>query len=334
MSPRRGTQVPSVAPMLARTATEPPAGEGWAFEAKYDGVRVLAYAASASASLVSRNGNEKAAQFPEVVAALRELAARAGGPLVLDGEIVALVDGHLGRFQDLQGRIHASPSETLRMMKEAPAVFVAFDLLLRGEESLVDEPYAERRRRLEALVGKRRRGAIVLAESLRMTGARALAHARRLGWEGVIAKRLAAPYQLGQRSGAWVKVKAEEQQEFVVGGWTEPRNSREHIGALLLGYFDADGRLVYAGHAGGGFTRAGLRDMARRLAPLARKTSPFATPPRTNEPAHWVRPSVVVEVKFIEWTEDGRLRQPIFIGVRDDKPARDVRREAESVQAG
>jgi bifunctional non-homologous end joining protein LigD len=158
-----------------------------------------------------------------------------------------------------------------------------------------------------------------------------LARARRDGWEGVIAKRTDSPYQPGVRSKAWLKLKVEHRQEFVVGGWTEPRNTREHIGALLLGYFDG-GRFKYVGHTGGGFTREGLREMHRRLTRLERKTPPFEHPPRTNERAHWTPPEVVVEVKFNEWTADGKLRQPIFLGVRDDKPAREVGREPESVQ--
>jgi bifunctional non-homologous end joining protein LigD len=159
-----------------------------------------------------------------------------------------------------------------------------------------------------------------------------LARARAQGWEGVIAKRTDAPYAPGERSEAWLKLKLEHEAEFVVGGFTAPRKTREYIGALLLGYYDDAGRLVYAGHMGGGFTRAGLADMRARLDRLIRKTSPFAETPHTNEPATWVRPVVVVEVKFSEWTADGRLRQPIFLGVRDDKNARDVTREAESLQ--
>jgi bifunctional non-homologous end joining protein LigD len=158
-----------------------------------------------------------------------------------------------------------------------------------------------------------------------------LSRVRRDGWEGVIAKRTDSPYQPGVRSKAWLKLKVEHRQEFVVGGWTEPRNTREYIGALLLGYFDGD-RFKYVGHTGGGFTRAGLKTMHQRLSRLERKTPPFEHPPRTNERAHWVRPEVVVEVKFNEWTADGKLRQPIFLGVRDDKSAREVTREAESMQ--
>jgi bifunctional non-homologous end joining protein LigD len=158
-----------------------------------------------------------------------------------------------------------------------------------------------------------------------------LAEARKRGWEGVIAKRCDAPYEPGRRSRAWLKLKIEHRQEFVVGGFTEPRNSREHLGAILLGYYDDEGELVYVGHTGGGFSRATLGDMYRRLLPLERKSCPFAKEPRTNERAHWVRPRVVVEVKFNEWTTEGKLRQPIFVGVRDDKDPQSVGREPDSI---
>ena len=148
-----------------------------------------------------------------------------------------------------------------------------------------------------------------------------------------MAKRADARYESGRRSKAWLKLKLEHRQEFVIGGFTEPRRTRPHLGALLLGYYDAAGRFVYAGHTGGGFTHAGLAAMRRRLEGIERATSPFVEPPRTNEAAHWVEPEVVVEVRFNEWTADGRLRQPIYLGTRDDKDARDVTREPESVQS-
>jgi len=154
---------------------------------------------------------------------------------------------------------------------------------------------------------------------------------RKNGWEGVIAKRVDAPYEPGRRSRNWLKLKIEHRQEFVVGGFTEPRNSREHLGAILLGYYDAAGALIYAGHTGGGFSRKTLDDMHRRLVRLERKRCPFLKEPRTNERAHWVQPRIVVEVKFNEWTAEGKLRQPIFLGVRDDKDPRSVGREPESV---
>jgi bifunctional non-homologous end joining protein LigD len=163
-------------------------------------------------------------------------------------------------------------------------------------------------------------------------GATMLARARRAGWEGIIAKRTSAPYRPGARSEDWLKLKLQFRAEFVVGGFTEPRRSRPFLGALLLGAFDEAGALVYVGHTGGGFDREGLRSMRARLDRLVRRSAPFAEPPRTNEPAHWVAPKLVVEVKFAEWTADGKLRQPIFLGVRDDKPAREVTMEGVSLQ--
>ncbi|HSL70693.1 MAG TPA: hypothetical protein VK864_10660, partial [Longimicrobiales bacterium] len=151
--------------------------------------------------------------------------------------------------------------------------------------------------------------------------------AQEQGWEGVIAKRIASLYRPGVRSKDWLKLKLEQTQEFVVGGFTEPRNTREHIGAILLGYYDDDGALIYAGHTGGGFSSRSLRTMYELLHPLERSSSPFSTTPRTNEKAHWTEPNVVVEVRFNEWTRDGKLRQPIFLGVRDDKEPREVHRE-------
>src|SRR6185503_16394166 len=137
-----------------------------------------------------------------------------------------------------------------------------------------------------------------------------------------MAKRAESPYRPGERSRDWLKLKIEARQEFVVGGWTEPRNSRTHMGALLIGYWEG-GELKYAGHVGGGFTQAGLGEMYARLKPLERKTSPFNEEPDTNEKPHFVKPEIVVEVKFNEWTTDGHLRQPIFLGIRDDKDAKE-----------
>jgi bifunctional non-homologous end joining protein LigD len=322
--------------MYAGVAQAIPEEPGWTFEPKYDGIRVLAHASRDGARLVTRNGNDKAAQFPEVADALRALAARARRTLVLDGEIVACADGRPARFQGLQGRMHLKDTGSVaEHAADAPAALVAFDLLVDGDEVLTAEPWAARRarleRRLERPLAGRHAGRVVLGDT-DTDGPALVERARADGWEGVIAKRTDMPYEPGRRVKHWLKLKVEHRQEFVVGGWTEPRNTRQHLGALLLGYYDARGRLVYAGHAGGGFTRGGLAEMARRLAPLERKTSPFAEEVWTNEPAHWVRPSVVVEVKFVEWTGDGRLRQPIVLGVRDDKRAREVTREAASVQ--
>ncbi|HEV7838979.1 MAG TPA: DNA ligase D, partial [Gemmatimonadaceae bacterium] len=213
----------------------------------------------------------------------------------------------------------------------SPAALILFDILMDGDEVLIREPWTERRARLLKRVGKRVNAQLRVTESIEGDGRKMLEKARRQGWEGIIAKRVDSRYEPGNRSRAWLKLKIEFRQEFVVGGYTEPRNSREHIGALLLGYFDKD-RFIYVGHTGGGFTRQGLEEMYRRLKPLERKTSPFEETPKTNEKAHWVKPEIVVEVKFNEWTADRRLRQPIFLGVRDDKDPKEVTLEPTSVQ--
>ncbi|HJQ10877.1 MAG TPA: DNA ligase D [Gemmatimonadaceae bacterium] len=328
---RESISAASLEPMYASIGSDIP-GAGWTFEPKYDGVRVLAYATSSDVKLITRNGKDKAKQFPEIVAALKKLSSQVKRPLVLDGEIVALIDGEPARFQELQSRMHVKDTHIIeRHTSSTPSALVLFDILMDGEEVLLQKPWSERRERLEKRVGNRTTEQLRVTESVEGKGKKMLDQARKQGWEGVIAKRVDSRYEPGNRSREWLKLKIEFRQEFVVGGYTEPRNSREHIGAILLGYFDKD-RFIYAGHTGGGFTRQGLVDMYRRLKPLERKASPFAETPKTNEKAHWVEPKIVVEVKFSEWTADRRLRQPIFLGVRDDKDAGEVGVEKPSVQ--
>ena len=321
----------SLEPMYASIGTEIP-GKGWTFEPKYDGIRVLAYATPTDVKLITRNGKDKAEQFPEIVSALKKLASQTKRPLVLDGEIVALVDGEPARFQELQSRINVKQSQLIARYSAAmPAALILFDILMDGDDVLIGEPWTERRARLLTRVGKRTSIYLRVTESVEGDGKKMLEKARRQGWEGIMAKRMDSRYEPGKRTRSWLKLKIEFREEFVVGGYTEPRNSREKIGALLLGYFDGD-RFIYVGATGGGFTRQSLNDMYKRLKPLERKTSPFEETPKTNEKAHWVKPEVVVEVKFSEWTADRRLRQPIFVGVRDDKAAKDVEIEPPSVQ--
>jgi bifunctional non-homologous end joining protein LigD len=319
----------AASPMLATLADGIPDGDGWTFEPKYDGIRVIAIGTGDGVLLMTRNGNDKAAQFPEIAEAVHGLVKSRTAPLILDGEIVALDRGEVARFQALQSRMHVTSAGAIqRHIEETPVAFIAFDLLLEDDQGLLGQPWRERRAALERVFTARGIDAkrLRLGETREENGAAMLTWAREQGWEGIIAKRTDAPYRPGVRSRDWLKIKVEHRQEFVVGGWTEPRNSREHIGAILLGYHD-DGDLVYAGHTGGGFSRAALRDMHRRLAPLERDSSPFSTKPRTNERPHWVEPRVIAEVKFSEWTNDGKLRQPIFLGVRDDKDPEEIVRE-------
>jgi bifunctional non-homologous end joining protein LigD len=324
----------ALSPMLATIGSELPKGKEWVFEPKYDGIRILAFASKGEAALVSRNGLDKTRQFPEVVDAVQALHRRARRPFVLDGEIVAMHGDTPARFQELQSRMHVGDRAAIeRLAVDSPVAFMVFDLLLDGKTSLVTEPWRVRRKHLAALLQPPGRSNALRLSDVDEDGAAMLRQARKHGWEGVIAKRADAVYEPGHRSRSWLKLKIEQRQEFVVGGWTEPRNSREHIGAILLGYHDADGKLVYAGHTGTGFTRASLLDMYRRLRRIERQTSPFASTPRTNETPHWTRASIVVEIKFNEWTADGKLRQPVFVGVRDDKSPRDVVHEPPSLAA-
>jgi bifunctional non-homologous end joining protein LigD len=318
-----------IAPMLASVGTELPTAAGWVFEPKYDGIRILAFASGKKVSLVTRNGLDKTKQFPEIADAALELSRKAKRAFVIDGEVVAMRGGSPARFQELQGRMHVKDRSAIeRHRDDAPAALFVFDMLVDGKTSLVTEPWRVRRKHLAALLQPPggRSSALRLSD-VSEDGQAMLTNARKHDWEGVIAKRADAPYEAGRRSRNWLKLKIERRQEFVVGGWTEPRNSREHIGAILLGYYNADGELIYAGHTGTGFTRESLASMYATLSKTERKSSPFSTTPKTNQPAHWVRPAVVVEVKFNEWTADGKLRQPVFLGVRDDKAASEVRRE-------
>ncbi len=313
-----------ISPMLATPGTELPRGEGWVFEPKYDGIRILAFADHDHVALLSRNGLDKTRQFPEVADALRAQSRRAMRPFVADGEIVAMDGESPARFQALQSRMHVMDQRAIEQHREdSPAALILFDLLMDGMTSVVGESWRSRRKRLTDLLAARGDDGTLRLTDVSEDGEAMLREARRREWEGLIAKRADAPYEVGRRSRAWLKVKLERRQEFVVGGWTEPRNSRAHIGAILLGYY-SDGAFVYAGHTGTGFSNASLADMYRRLRGIERATSPFATRPKTNQPAHWTEPSVVVEIKFNEWTSAGILRQPVFLGVRDDKNPREV----------
>jgi len=318
-------------PMYATIGTEMPHDGSWTYEPKYDGMRALAFLGSTRVRLMTRNGKDKAKQFPEVIASLETLGRRLKRRVVLDGEVVSLERNRPGHFQKLQGRFHLkNAADIATAMQTAPAVMVVFDVLADGNEVLLNEPWARRRERLERLL-RAAPAALRISESS-PNGKRMIERARRGRWEGLIAKQASARYVPGARSRDWLKLKLQHRAEFVIGGFTEPRRTRPFLGALLLGYFDSNGQLVYVGHAGGGFNRESLREMRETLERLEQTDAPFVNAPRTNERAHWVKPTVVVEVKFAEWTSDGRLRQPIFLGVRDDKNARDVHLEQESIQ--
>lgn len=327
-------------PMLASPAKgDPPTGDDWIYEPKYDGIRIIALARPEGVALISRNGHDKARGFPEIASALRDFAKKTGGNLVLDGEIVALdANGDPGRFQNLQGRMHVLDEPTvMQLASEVPTAYVVFDMLVDDDDLLVDEAWDNRRMHLERAMKKApasTKRAVRLSDYAERSPTEMLDEAHERRWEGVMAKRRESKYEPGRRSRSWLKLKLENQQEFVIGGWTEPRNSREHFGTLLVGYYDAAGNLVYAGHSGGGFSSRMLAEIGAKLKKIERKTSPFSTTPATNERPHWVEPKYIAEIKFNEWTAGGNLRQPIFLGLRDDKDPREVGREPSLLDGG
>ena len=297
-----------IVPMLARLGPLPAEDGGWSYEIKWDGIRALAYVEDGAVSLVTRNGNDVTARWPE----LAGLAEAVGRDALLDGEVVAFDDERgLPSFQALQ--------------RGGSAVYMAFDLLSLDGEDLMPLPYLERRERLASLglAGERwQTPAHHIGD-----GEAFLASSREQGLEGIVAKRVNSRYEPGKRTGAWIKVKNTARQELVIGGWMSGEGRRKgRIGALLFGYYDGDD-FRFAGKVGTGFTQAELDRLAGLLAPLEVPESPFAGPP-PKRGAHWVRPELVAEIEFTEWTRDGLLRHASYKGLRDDKRARDVVRES------
>jgi bifunctional non-homologous end joining protein LigD len=329
-------------PMLASLADAPLVDSTLVYEPKYDGIRAIAeIAPKGNVRLWSRLGNEKTRQFPEIAAALGEWARRRKQPLVLDGEIVALdARGEPTGFQNLQGRIHlggrdaeaASPSRSRRPQTPPPApdnrkvAFIAFDILRDGATDYRDRPLTARRAALERIFGRTGSSTLRLSDQVAGDGRALNKEAMARGWEGLIAKRADSLYKSGKRTPDWHKLKIVHEQEFVIGGWTEPRQSRVYFGALLLGVYEGDD-LIYVGHTGTGFNERELAKVMKLLTPLEIKEGPFKNRPKTNERPHWVRPELVAQIKFTEWTADAKLRHPVYLGLRDDKKPREVRRE-------
>jgi bifunctional non-homologous end joining protein LigD len=308
-----------VEPQLATLTHERFSDPEWIYERKLDGERCLAFCGPDGVSLKSRSEHDISTTFPEIAGAL----SAHHGELVLDGEIVAF-DGDQTRFERLQQRLGlARPPQ--RLLDEFPVYYYLFDVLFANGQDTRSLPLTDRKRLLAELVDFR--------DPLRFTDGRPgngeafWEQACKDGWEGLVVKRADATYQAG-RNKNWLKFKCESGQEFVIGGYTDPQRSRVGFGALLLGYYDADGDLVYAGKVGTGFDTRTLRRLHGVLAGMERDTSPFA---KGHLPSprgvHWVTPRLVGQVGFSEWTDDGELRHPRFQGLRDDKDPRDVVRE-------
>jgi bifunctional non-homologous end joining protein LigD len=316
-----------VEPELATLTRDRFSDPDWIFERKLDGERCLAFCGPDGIQLKSRNKRDLTTTFPEVAEALE--ARRQDGDrdgLVLDGEIVAF-DGEQTRFERLQHRLGlVNPDPEL--VRSVPVVYHMFDVMFAEGEDTRPRPLLERKEILRRVISYR--------DPLRYTehrvgdGEACYAQACHDGWEGLIAKVASAPYVSG-RNKNWLKFKCESGQELVVGGFTDPQRSRVGFGALLLGYYNAGGELVYAGKVGTGFDNETLRSLRARLGKLERGSSPFQAGPAVRERGvHWVKPELVAEVGFSEWTDAGELRHPRFQGLRDDKSAREVVREVPS----
>ncbi|HEY0990936.1 MAG TPA: non-homologous end-joining DNA ligase [Kofleriaceae bacterium] len=302
---------------LATLVDRPPEGPEWVHEQKFDGYRIVAELERGKVRLLSRRFKDWTAEFPTVASAVAALAVERA---VLDGEVAAVLPSGITSFQALHD---ARATGAL--------VYFVFDLLALDGEDLTALPLDERKARLEKLVvrGRGEPGVIRYSDHVTGSGAEFFALACERGLEGIISKRRDQPYRPG-RGTAWVKTKCLLRQELVIGGFTDPEGSRVGFGALLVGYYDGD-HLRYAGKVGTGYSHATLLELRKQLGSLERAASPFSPEPQrawTGASRHWVAPELVAEVAFLEWTGDGRLRHPSFLGLRRDKSPRDVIREA------
>jgi bifunctional non-homologous end joining protein LigD len=316
---RKAQPLPKIAqPMLATAVDKPFDDPDWLYELKWDGYRaLLTIDRDGNVSLISRNGKDFTPKFPEFASLAEAFSER---PLIVDGEIVVLDEDGRPSFQDLQERLDRFGRST---PTKYHVTFIAFDLLYGNGRDLRKEPLEKRKAALQSILTGD--GPVMYSKHVIGDGTKLFEQAQKRGLEGVIAKRRDAPYQ-ERRSRDWLKIKTQMRQECVIGGWTEARGSRKHFGALLLGVYEG-GRFVFVGSAGTGFDEKKLRAIAAQLKPLERKTPPFENPPKTDARPHWVRPELVAEIGFTEWTRDGVMRHPVFIAMRVDKSAKSIRRE-------
>ncbi len=303
-------------PQLATLVAAPPTGDEWLHEIKFDGYRIGARVRKGRVTLYTRNGNDWTAAFPAVVEAVHKLGL---DDALIDGEAaIVLPDGRTS-FQALQSTSAAVARGTL--------VYFVFDLLRLNGEKLEALPLEERKARLKKLVGARKTGRIRFSEHIEGSGNAFFAEACRAGLEGIVSKRRDQPHRPG-RHGGWVKTKCVQRQEFVIGGFTDPEGMRAGLGALLIGYYEGR-RLAFSGKVGTGFTQKLALELRARLDRLEQKTCPFTPPPAgaLGRNAHWVKPNLVCEGAFTEWTGDGKIRHPSFQGLRADKKPKQITRE-------
>lgn len=307
----------SVQPQLCTLVKEVPKGDRWVHEIKFDGYRMTAHVNDGKAKMVTRNGKAWTSKFPEVSAQCVEL----GVDCILDGEVVVVKPDGTSDFQALQNLLRAN--------KKPHVVYYVFDLIWLDGYDLTSTPLLERKKALKALLARTPdNGFVRYSDHIQGQGENVFENACRLAMEGVISKQADSPY-LQKRGAYWVKTKCVKSQEFVIGGYSEPSGARNEFGALLLGFYDESGSLIYAGRVGTGFSEESLKAISRELKKRETKTTPFSNPPKGREAkgVHWLEPELVCEVEFTEWTNEGILRHPSFKGLREDKPAKAVVRE-------
>jgi bifunctional non-homologous end joining protein LigD len=293
-----------VRPMLATLVAEPFDRPGWVYEEKYDGDRILAYKEGARVLLLSRNGKDNTSRFPKIAAAIARLRPTA---LLLDGEVVVFDRKGVSRFQLLQ-------------QNRGEPAYAVFDCLFDDGKDLRREPLSSRRAALERAVPSK--GVLLLSHRLAPNGLAAYKNAKRSGYEGLVAKDLSSRY-IGKRSRCWLKVKVHQEDEFVIVGYTKPEGSRKHFGALLLGAYE-HGRLHYVGKVGTGFDGKTLAALHEQFQPLVRRSTALVDPPSEHD-VTYLRPDLVAQISYQELTADHKLRQPVYLGLRGDKTARQVR---------
>ncbi|MFL6513430.1 MAG: non-homologous end-joining DNA ligase [Chthoniobacterales bacterium] len=313
--------------MKPRLVDQPPENGDWLYELKFDGIRAIACKAGGKVNLISRNENELRARFPEIAEAMTDFPA---DECVIDGEVVALDEEGRSSFQLLQGIDMDG--------RQSPIRFYVFDILQLNGKDLKGLPLLARKEVLAQLCQE-------IGEPIRYSGEvqgdvrSLLKEVQRRGLEGIIGKQRQSVYEPGRRSGLWIKLKVVNEQEFVIGGYTPPGGSRKHFGAILVGYYN-NGKLLFAGKVGTGFNSKSLSALIKKFRQEHRQTCPFADLPSKQggqwvqgitpsmmKQMHWINPKFVAQIKFAEWTRDGKLRQPVYLGLRDDKKPADVVRE-------
>jgi len=311
----------AIEPMKAALAEQPPRGADWLFEVKWDGVRAIAFIDHEEVRLQSRSGIRCERQYPELAVMHHQIAA---GQAVLDGEIAVLDDKGVSRFHLIQPRIaNSDPNSVAHLARSTPVVYFVFDLLYLDGYDLRNVALSERRKLLEEVITPNQ--VLRISEAFPGAGEELLAAAREHGLEGILAKHATSAYE-SKRSRDWLKIKIVNEQEFVIGGFTEPQGDREYFGALVLGLYDG-GDLRWVGNVGTGFDQKLLKSLHDRLKPLVVKKCPFAERPEPYKSMTWVRPELVCQVKYASWTQDRRLRAPVFLGLRNDLKPQEVKRE-------